>query len=518
MVFKNFLSGKNKASIYLGAPEAEAESSSHSRVQLIDVYEDYHNLLEQLSYEKFIVIGRKGSGKSAFAEYVSLLAKGNPNLFSDFIRKDKVDLEQLVQLGVNHGYEINKEHIFRWLIYTNILKLFSENEIISSDKNYDQLRQFLKKNSGFIAIDKNQIDEIVRKHGFEVNIDPLKRFIKSKLNLDFEFKESRAPFYKMIPHLEEVILKVMTSREERKNENSYAIFFDDLDIGFNANDQNSVSTIVDLLRTCKSINNDVFGKNDIHAKAYVLMRDDFEKFISSIYADTAKLFSSYSANIRWYQDEIYRNSDETQLNIRKFINKRIAYAFKNEGLSCNSTDPWSTLIDRSNNSEAKTCFKHLIDHTLFRPRDLLLLFQPLENGNYSIPLKRDDIKLLLDQYSEKLVKELKNELSSFYTKDQVEHIFVALGHISKMSGYGGDAGISYQQATKCIESCIDGVNSHEVLEDLFNRSMIGAKELSGLYKYKCREPIGSAMQYKLGTTDKIVVQYSIRSYVADKYA
>jgi len=518
MVFKHFLSGKNKCSIYLGAPEAEAESSSHSRVQLIDVYEDYHNLLDQLTYEKFIIVGRKGSGKSAFAEYVYLLSKDNSNLFSEFIRKDKVDLEQLVQLGVDSGENINKEHIFQWLIYTNILKLFSENESISSNKDYDQLRQFIQKNSGFISIDKNQIDEIVKKHGFEVNIEPLRRFIKSKLKGDFEFKESRAPFYKMLPHLEKVILKVMTSKSERDNENSYAIFFDDLDIGFNVKNEESVETIVNLLRACKRVNNDVFGKNGITAKAYVLIRDDFEKFISSKYADTAKLFSSYSATIRWYQDELYRNSDETELNMRKFINKRISYAFKKESLVFDVSDPWKSLVDVSNDTDNKSCFKHLIDHTLFRPRDLLLIFRPLENGNYSIPLKRDDIKLLLDQYSDMLVKELRNELSSFYSDQQVQHILIALGEIAKKSGYGGDAGVSYDDSVGCVEGCVRDVNAHELLEDLFNRSVIGAKESSGLYKYKCREPIGSAKQYRLEKNDKIVVQYSVRSYVSTKYA
>ncbi|EHH1051820.1 hypothetical protein J7I00_004564 [Vibrio parahaemolyticus] len=66
MVFKG-LSRKNKAALFFGAPEAEAESLPTSRVSLFDVYEDHHDLFNELSNEKFIVIGRKGCGKSAFA-------------------------------------------------------------------------------------------------------------------------------------------------------------------------------------------------------------------------------------------------------------------------------------------------------------------------------------------------------------------------------------------------------------------------------------------------------------------
>lgn len=517
MVFKGFLAGRSKQSIYLGAPEAEAETSSHSRVQLLEVYEDYHSLMEQLSYEKFIIVGRKGSGKSAFAEYIYLLAQNEANLFSSFIRKDKVNLEHLVQLGGETGYDLKRDQLFKWLIYTNLIKLFSFNEAVASNRDYELLRQFIKKNTGFIEIDRNQVDELVKKHGFEVNIDALRRFIKGKINGSFEFKESRAPFFKLIPHLEDVILKVMKSQDEKNNENSYAIFFDDLDIGFNIKNQGSVENIVELLRTCKNINNDVFGKNNINAKAYVLMRDDFEKYISSRYADTAKIFSSYSVQIRWYQDEVYRTGNETDLNIRKFINKRIAYAFGNEGLEFDKKDPWYSLVDISNDNRGKSAFKYIIDHTLYRPRDLLLLFSPLEGGTYSTPLDRDAIKALLDQYADKLVKELKNELSSFYSEHEIEQIFIALGEITKKAGFGEDAGISRADALTIIESCIKTENPAQVLEDLFNRSMIGAKESSGPYKYKCREPIGSAAQYKILHNDRIVVQYAIRDYVSDRY-
>ncbi|GAA0787046.1 P-loop ATPase, Sll1717 family [Marinobacterium sediminicola] len=516
MVFKGFLTGNRRQSIYLGAPEAEAETSSQSRVNLMDVYEDYHNLMEQLSYEKFIIIGRKGSGKSAFAEYVYLLAQENPNLFCEFIRKDKVSLEHLVQLGDEAGYTIKGEQLFKWLIYTNIIKLFAFNEAAMESKEYELLRQFVKKNSGFIDIDKNQVNELVRKHGFEVNVEPLRRFIKSKLSGLFEFKESRAPFYKLLPHLEEVIVKVLKSRVEKDNTNSYAIFFDDLDIGFNINNQETVDNVVELIRTCKSINNEIFGKNNIQAKAYVLIRDDFEKFISSKYADTAKIFSSYSAFIRWYQDEVYRNGEESDLNIKKFINKRIRNALENQAIVCNEEDPWYCLVDKTNDNTNKSSFKHLLDHTLYRPRDLLLMFSPLENGTYPLPLGRNELKSLIEQYSENLVKELKNELSSFYTESEIEQLFVALAEISKESGFGDDAGLDYERAKEIIQDCIKTDNPSKILDDLFDRSMIGAKEPSGPYKYKCREPIGSAAQYRLRYQDKILLQYAIRDYVSGR--
>ena len=73
-MFFNGLRKKDKTALYFGAPEAEAESLPNSRVFLSDVYEDHHDLHTELASEKFIVVGRKGSGKSAFAEYTYLLS------------------------------------------------------------------------------------------------------------------------------------------------------------------------------------------------------------------------------------------------------------------------------------------------------------------------------------------------------------------------------------------------------------------------------------------------------------
>lgn len=56
--------------LFLGSPEAEAEAEAlpNSQIPLSSVYDDYSNLVAELQYEKFIILGRKGSGKSAFAE------------------------------------------------------------------------------------------------------------------------------------------------------------------------------------------------------------------------------------------------------------------------------------------------------------------------------------------------------------------------------------------------------------------------------------------------------------------
>jgi hypothetical protein len=505
MLFGSLNKSSKKGRLFLGSPEAEAEANFNSKVKLTDVYEDWHDLFDLLSHEKFIVLGRKGSGKSAFARYTQAKSVSEPNLFVDFVRQDKINLESLVQFGVKQGHAFEKESIFKWLIYTHLVRLFCENEAVKESKDFEQLRQFITKNSGFVDITDMDVTELTQNKGFEVNVEPLKRFYRQKIKKDFTIKSQKAPFYKLIPHLEEVIKNILTSYFEQKNKNSYVIFFDDLDVGFDVSDKSTVDSVVCLLRVAKSINNDFFGKNDINAKAIILLRDDVEKYIADKYPDTAKMMASYSAPINWYQDDFQKGDNESDLNIRKFIDLRIKNAFKNAALPCIESNPWSSLVDIKENYGLKSSFKHILDHTLFRPRDILLLFMPLETGDYSIPLRKKNVNDLLGKYSSQLVKEFRNEISSFYSDKEVTQLFKVLEKINR------NFGCTYREAkTYCDIDYKGDKDSGEILTDLFDRSIIGSKTSNVNFKFKYREPIDGSDIYELNESDEIVMHYGFR--------
>lgn len=464
-MFFNGLRKANKAALYFGAPEAEAESLPNSRVFLSDVYEDHHDLHTELASEKFIVVGRKGSGKSAFAEYTYLLSQNEPNIFCKFIRQDVVSLEKLVQIGVGNEEKISKEQLFKWLIYTNLLSLFFKNEAIKDAQEFNLLKEFLKKNSGFIDINKGEILELVKKYNFEINIEQFKRFVRGKIGTDIQIKESRAPFYKLIPHLETVIVDILNSEFEKSNKNEYVIFFDDLDIGFNADSEDSLLTIMELLRASKHVNNNIFAKNGISAKVIILIRDDVERILSSQGADIAKIFSSYSTRLDWYQDEYQSLDKEDSIGLKKLVERRTRYAFERAGINFKNNAAWDSLID--DDFSPKSSFKYISDHTYLRPRDFILLLKPLESGQYEIPLNKYYVNNLIGLYATELIKELTNELSSFYSGTQIQNILEALKEVNNVYD------CSYKQAKIIFEKYFKDTDVSTLLNDLFDRSIIG---------------------------------------------
>lgn len=506
MVFGSLLQNKTHPTVFLGSPEAEAEATCNSRMPLTEVYEDFHELLGGLSGEKFIVIGRKGSGKSAFGEYVYARSLSHPNLRCDFIRKSDTNLEQAVQQGVEAGLAIDSESFFRWIIYTSMLRMFIDHPAIAESKDYALLRSFLDKNSGYIKVNELEIKQLVSKHGFDVAVEQFRRFMSAKYNRQVEIKAERAPYYKLLGHLEELLIRLLKSDVNLVNENSFVLFFDDLDIGFDVSNESSIDSLVALLRACRHVNNDVFGKNSVQAKAIILLRDDIETFLAGREADTAKLFASYSSRINWYQDEYGGQArHEDDLNLKRFINRRISYALQRAGIKCGE-DVWGSLVE-DKGSEKSSSFKYIVNQTLFRPRDLLLFFLPLDRGKFSYPLSGNDVRALVDSYSEELAKEVKSELSSFYSSTEIETIFRALGSLINRES------CSYEQAAKAVEENCRGIEPTRLLAYLFDRSLIGTVDDRKWYTFKCRQSAYSSAQLNIDTRHHIVVQYGIQTYL-----
>jgi len=507
-MFERFMKNNmQKTKVFLGSPEAEAEAIGNARMPLLEVYEDFHNLFTELSAEKFIVVGRKGSGKSAFGEYLQLKSKEDSTLHTKFIRGAEANLERIVQIGQQAGASVETDSLFKWIIYTHILRLFCNLEIAKETTEYNNLRQFLTKNSGYIDISDLEIKGLIEKQGFDVALEYFKRFFTTKFNRQIEIKSERAPYFKILPHLEETIIKILTSREVTDNGNTFAIFFDDLDVDFKISDPTSVRNLLSLIRTCKYINNDVFGKNNIISKVILFIRDDVENFLTgkNVETDTAKVFASYSTRINWYQEEFAGDfSKEDELNLKKFINNRIIYAFEKNGLPVDRDNPWSSLVGFSSSYD-KTSFKFIVNKTLFRPRDLLLFFLPLDANKYNIPLSYHDIDILVEQYSEELAKEVRSELSAFFKDTTIEAIFKALGKICRSVD-------SYTKAVEIFNAHIKDENAEEILQYLFDRSIIGTANNQGWYTFKCREN-ERKKKTNLDPSDGIVVQYGIQSYL-----
>lgn len=490
----------------IGSPEAEAETTHKSKIRLSDVFEDFLEILPELNTEKFIVIGRKGSGKTALAEYLFEMQNTKPNFFCDFVKKFDVDIQKIVQVGKEKGTHIQEELLFKWIILTKILRLISRNEALQHLRGMKELKQFVKKNSGFIDIKSYEIVEVIGNEGFEVNIEYFKRF-SSKFSRDLKLRGEKAPFYKLIPHLEETIIDLLSSIDDV--DNKYFIIFDDLDIGFKATNKEHVSILIALLRIAKDYNINYFGKNGLDVKVVILLRDDIADVIRLADSDTAKIFSSYGILISWYEHEIY-NRNENLLKIKQFINKRIEKNFIQNGIPLFSgKGAWSSLFQEDTTFYKESSFKYVLEHTFYKPRDFILFFLPISKFEFNIPLEPRNVNLLLGKYSKEAIDEVNNEFIAFLDNSEINSIFKILETFCNIDYF------YYSHLRERIEQFSFTIESEQIINLLFKYSLIGNKDISNKQVYfKCREERSNDIKFNKDLP--IILHYVVKVFIKNK--
>jgi len=345
--------------IFLGAPEAEAEALVDSRIHLLDVFDDYFSVLEELKTEKFIITGRKGSGKSAIAEYMALRHKNKATNFFAFIKGSDINFESILQLASGIAdVSLNAPMLFQWVLLLNFCNMISENELLASDKAVKNLKNFILRNKDFLNFKGYEIKEILTTKKGEISVGLFKQALSGIVGRKITEKSERVVFYKLISHINDILFDLLKRDEIKQNKCSFTILIDDLDIGLSKSDENAMMRLGDLIRLSKKYNHD-FGIKGLSAKIIILLRDDIANALRYSDADMSKTFDSYEVRLSWYNHKVF-NADENLTAIKRFINKRLAVAFKNKKIEFDAKDPWATLISPELDRDETSSFKFLL--------------------------------------------------------------------------------------------------------------------------------------------------------------
>ncbi len=471
------LTRKTTKGFYIGSPEAEAENNTGIQ-NLEHYFDDFLEVLPLLSKGKFLIVGRKGAGKSAIAKFIKDSSDKTDNSYCDLIRINNVSLEKIIQNTHYNEDVTNKESaLFEWLILVRLAKLLVQNKNAQYTLEYKKISDFLTRNAGIVDIDKYQIEEVYEKKGGQVSFDVLRHSFKGIISKYFDIKTTQAPFYKLITPLKEIIKTVLKYDVHTNVE--YLLLFDDLDINFSEKNFSDIHTLVQLIRIAKQYNNEIFTNSK--AKIIIFLRDDIKHIVLNHYADTAKIFSSYEILLSWYDHENFK-TNENSTNLKKFINKRIELNFKANNILFFEADPWTTLVVNSHyNYSDKSAFKYILDYTFYRPRDLILFFNNIGKEDYEYPLSPYVIQSMLNKLTVEIVAEIKNELSVFFDSDQIQGLMSVFQYFSK------DLTISYDRFINKLKPIECEKNSAQIFEILLKYSLVIPKDMQGRLFFNYRE-------------------------------
>lgn len=420
-VFNRFLKtnsskdySKSVKGFYFGAPEAEAETKK-GKQNLSNYFEDYFEIFGEIKNGKFIISGRKGVGKSAIAKIISDSAD-NDAVFCSIIRLNDIKSEEIIQNIPENSVNISRL-LLEWIIYVKLIRLIVKNKSAQHTPQFNRLKKFLQINSGIIDFDRFEISELSQSGNLSINFTPLKEVFGASFNTFFDKKQQKAPFYRLIEPIREIIREVLN--QEVHINKQFWLIFDDLDIGFDKSNPNSRTNIAELIRTVKHTNTELLSGTE--ARVIILLRDDIKNIVNLENADMNKIFNSYEITINWYHHSDFR-LNENNTKLKQFINRRIEINFQVNDKDYDSKDPWSTLIMNDSNYNLKSPFKYIIDHTFYRPRDIILFLSPIGSSNFEYPLSFPEVKQLLNQFANNHIGEVKNELSLHFKANEVEII------------------------------------------------------------------------------------------------
>lgn len=451
---------------YFGHTEAEGENKVGIQ-NLNNYFEDYLNVLPNIVNEKFIFIGRKGSGKSAIAKFLKDTCDKEDDSFADIIKFNDIELERIIQIIPNEDKKDIELLVFEWLILVRIARLLVKCDYGTYTSELKKINDFINRNAGFAEIDKYHINEIVDKKKLELSFDVLKHSFGSTIGKYFDAKRTKAPFYQFVNPLKEIIQKVL--KFQCFEDLEFLILFDDLDIKFKSDSDESKEKLLSLLRATKNLNTTIFSGTK--ARVLIFLRDDIKNVLETKDSDSSKIFSSYDISLNWYNHQNFK-IDENQVKLKQFANKRIGLNFKSNKIQYNLLDPWSTLfLEDSYAFYGKSSFKYFIDFTFYRPRDIVLFLSEIGNDDYEYPLSSKCFKVLIQKFIQSNVKELKSEFCIHFNELEITNLFSALKQLCNSGNT-----IKKDQALKVFSEKLKNQESQRVLELMLDYSILILKD------------------------------------------
>lgn len=460
---KNKSISQSTKNFYFGSVEAEGEVKSGQST--LEYFDDYLNILNKLEEGKFIFTGRKGVGKSAIAKFIKDKSVNSDDSYATILRLSDFQVHKKIQ-DENEVEAL----LFEWLILVQLVKLIIKSKTTIYTQEFGKLKKFLDNNTGMVSIDKYQFNEGLQKTGGEVSFGVLSHVFGGILKKYFDVKVSRAPFFKLLPALKEIVETILNFEVNREIE--YWLLFDDLDINFDVKSKEDNERVMELIRIAKNFNNELFSKSK--AKLLIFLREDIRDNIITKFPDSAKIFASYEININWFP---FTSDQLDSQPLKQLANRRIEINFERLKIPFNN-DPWSTLISNDNRSS----FKYILDFTFYRPRDIITLLTVISQNHYRIPISYKDQRIILDKYIAQNVKEIKSELSLFFDENDKEQIFKEIFPYLSKNQY-----VTFENLRDHVATFTWSIDAKSVIHLLLDYSLIVYKNSTGELFFNYRE-------------------------------
>lgn len=432
---------------------------------LMKCFQNHDSYNEIKSFQKFIILGRKGTGKTAI--FKRLLNTRNFETFSfghTFSDYPWHFHDKQAKIGVPDFDKYT--HSWKYLILLSLSKILLNQD--QSVPHNDTALEFLTKIESFIVDSYGTRDPDVT----QIFTPSKKLKLKPNFKVDLGLLQGQiSPEGVSMEHLPIIIQEVNSNLVEYvigslNPKNTYHILFDQLDLGFDPTNPDYNNRVIGLLLAAKEINR-IAKERGKHLSIIVFLRDDI--YNSLKFEDKNKLTQSSTTIIEW--DIAGKHT------LKELIEKRLTELLREHP---EEAVRWEDVFDETQLMTGKQSkYNYITDRTFLRPRDAIqfmneILIAHNQNGEKEDLITNKEINDARLGYSQYFLNELDDEIHKHIPK--YENVL----EIIKSIGYHQFDMEDFEQSIEKKKNLFsEGITTYESLKNLFEFSIIGYYKAGG---------------------------------------
>jgi hypothetical protein len=445
--------------VSFGGTDADADD-------LLDqAFQDHEAYIEAIAHRRPLVVGRKGSGKTAI--YRKIIDATKDDTFSyGHTFSDYPWAHHHLQGSIGVPEEQRFVHSWQYLILLTLAKVLlnkDHSQPWSEDglDHLDKLERFVVDSYGSRDPDLTQLFT----PGKRLKVKPhLKIAGVVDLGVDLE----SVPVAELPKLFQEINRSIANSVNVCLNpDHQYYVCFDELDKGFDPRDPSYSQMLIGLILAASSLNQR-FKKNGKRTSIVLCLRDDIYQTLQ--FEDKNKLTESSMSLIEW-------DSSRTKWTLQTLLEGRFGVA-----LDAGTHLAWDKVFDETQEMAGRQKkYRHILDRTFRRPRDAIKFCNEIlraykarggaEDGKFD----NQDVTAARNSYSEYLLKELEDEI--FKHIPEYRNFVDILKSLEALQFSSED----FEQACKRRQDLLgEGITSVVILRQLFEFSVIGYMRTGGV--------------------------------------
>jgi Cdc6-like AAA superfamily ATPase len=361
------------------------------------------------SGQKNYVIGRKGTGKTAIAEY--LHGRQNYNNFSRLLSFKNFPFNSLYDLADKDFTRPNQYiSVWKYVIFHYICAMMAENAAVCSKCDFDLKKAFNFEVKGALTRSVRAITS--------------KEYNLSVLGVGAGTSTASEAAHFDFPLANSTLADFIS---DKIDDSTYYVIFDELDEDYRdvlSPDRKAgyFELLISLFKAAQSIRSELRGCN---VNVVILLRDD----IFDLCRDNDKN--------KWLDRAVFLKWDEAQL--RNLINFRIARAAKIRGHEVDHDTPWDAAFSVKDikwghkKQRPDDVLKYLISRTFGRPRDLISYVREaarVADSRKNGRIDRDAVIEALEAHSAYMRREVIDEI--FPVMDEIVEVLDVISRMRKI--------------------------------------------------------------------------------------